>query len=215
MARSTASVEKAAWSGRVVAVQPRIRLLRSFDERSHIYLGYVLRIDGTCGEEVGEFVIAVGKATHKKHRFQVGMELSGSSLPVEDPRKETAAFYKTSGLKVVKDAEGEPLASPPFLGVPPDLETYRARGHRRLDARTYEAKCTTCMWGCRMPVEMIIDHWNPSKKRYRFETFCYGPKSCALYRPGPSRKVPGRKGMSYTEEDWGDEEATSHRGVDD
>jgi hypothetical protein len=24
-----------------------------------------------------------------------------------------------------------------------------------------------------MPVEIIIDHWNPSQKRYRFETFCY------------------------------------------
>jgi hypothetical protein len=65
-----------------------------------------------------------------------------------------------------------------------DLETYRSRGHRRLDTRTYDAKCTTCIWGCRMPVDMIIDHWNPSKKQYRFETFCYGPKSCSFYRPG-------------------------------
>jgi len=40
----------------------------------------------------------------------------------------------------------------------------------------------------------------------RFETFCYGPKSCALYRAGPTRKVPGRKGMSWEEEDWVDEE---------
>jgi len=66
-----------------------------------------------------------------------------------------------------------------------------------------------------LPVEIIIDHWNPSKKRYRFETFCYGPKSCAFYRAGPKRKVPGRKGMSYTEEDWVDEDATAHRGPDD
>lgn len=28
-------------------------------------------------------------------------------MPVEDPRKETAALYKTSGLKIVKDAEDE------------------------------------------------------------------------------------------------------------
>jgi hypothetical protein len=66
-----------------------------------------------------------------------------------------------------------------------------------------------------MPVEMIIDHWNPSKRRYRFETFCYGPKSCSFYRAGPTRNVPGRKGMSYTKEDWVDEYATSHRGPDD
>ncbi|MCL5941967.1 MAG: hypothetical protein M1325_00275 [Actinobacteria bacterium] len=189
--------------------------MRSFDERHHSYQGFVLRIDGTCGGQAGEFLIAVGEGAHEKHRFQAGMELVGQSVPVEDPRKEAAAFYKTSGLKVVKKTEGETPAGPPFLGVPPDLETYRRRGHRRLDARTYEAKCTTCIWGCRMPVEMIVDHWNPSRKQYRFEAFCYGPKSCACYRAGAARKVPGRKGMSHTEEDWVDEDATSHRGPDD
>jgi hypothetical protein len=209
------SSEKISWSGRVVAVQPRIRLLRSFDERSHSYLGYVLRIDGTCGGVAGKFLIAVGKAANEKHRFHTGMELSGYSVPVEDPRKETAAFYKTSGIKVIRNAGGETPAGPPFHGAPPDLETCRDRGHRRLDTRTYDTKCTTCIWGCRMPVEMIIDQWNQSKKQYRFETFCYGPKSCPFYRPGPARKVPGRKGMSYTEEDWVDEDATAHRGPDD
>ncbi len=215
MVGAKASSEKKSWSGHVVAVQPRIRLTRSFDERSHSYMGHVLRIDGTCGGQAGVFLIAVGEAAHEKHRFQTGMELSGYCVPVEDPRKETAALYKTSGLKVVRNAEGETPAGPPFRGVPPNLETYRSRGHRRLDARTYDTKCTSCIWGCRMPVEMIIDQWNPSKKQYRFEAFCYGPKSCPSYRPGPARKVPGRKGMSYTEEDWVDEDTTAHRGPDD
>ena len=62
---------------------------------------------------------------------------------------------------------------------------------------------------------MIIDQWNPIKRRYRTETFCYGPRSCAVYQSGPARKVPGRHGMSYTEEDWIDDEATSHRGPDE
>ena len=62
-----------------------------------------------------------------------------------------------------------------------------------------------------MAVEMIIDHWNPSKLRYHTETFCYGPRACPLYRSGPERKVPGRHGMSYTEEDWVDDEATTPR----
>jgi len=175
----------------------------------------VLCIDGTCGGEAGEFLIAVGEAAHEKHRFQTGMELSGYSVPVEDPRKETAALYKTSGLKVVRDTEGETSAGPPFRGVPPNLETYRSRGHRRLDPRTYDTKYTPCIWGSRMQVEMIIDRRNPSRKLYRFETFCYGPKSCAFYRPGPARKVPGRKGMSCTQEARVDEVATAHRGLDD
>ena len=213
--KTRVKTEKVAWSGRIVSIQPRIRLMRSFDERSHSYLGYVLRVEGTIGDESGEFQVALGKVAQAKHRFRVGMEASGLAVPVPDPRLETAGFYKASGLKILKDAGGDPPAGPPFHGVPPDLETYRNRGHRRLDSRTYDAKCTTCIWGCRMPVEMIIDHWNPSKKRYRFETFCYGPKSCILYKAGPTRKVPGRKGMSYTEEDWVDEDAIAHRGLDD
>ena len=47
------------------------------------------------------------------------------------------------------------------------------------------------------------------------ETFCYGPLSCPLFRPGPTRKVPGRKGMVWEEGDWVDADATAHRGPDD
>lgn len=215
MARVKAKVDKVSWSGRIVSVQPRIRLTRSFDQRHHSYQGYVLRMDGARGGESGELLIAIGKAAHNKHHFCVGMQVSGLSVPAPDPRLETAGFYKTSGLKIIKAADAGPVSGPPFHGVPPDLATFRSRGHLRLDARTYASKCTTCIWGCKMPVEMIIDQWNPTKKRYRFETFCYGPKSCSFYRPGPRRNVPGRKGMSYTEEDWVDEDATAHRGPDE
>ena len=108
--------------------------------------------------------------------------------------------------------ENEP---PPWHGVPPAMEQYKKRGHRRLSKRTYNAKCSSCIWGCWMAVEMIIDQWNPDKVEYRTETFCYGPKSCAFYKPGPNRKVPGRKGMVWEEPDWVDEEATAHRDPDE
>jgi hypothetical protein len=206
---------KVEWQGEVLSVQPRIRLLRSFDERSHSYLGYVLRVRGTRGVEPGEFVVALGKGAHEKHRFCAGDQVSGKGIRVADPRLETAELYKVSGLKVIARG-GEPDgASPPFLGVPPALGVYRERGHRRLAARTYSTRCTTCLWGCEMAVEMIVDQWNPSEKKYRRETFCYGPKSCPLYKAGPTRRVPGRKGMSWEEEDWVDEDATAHRGPDD
>jgi hypothetical protein len=48
MPRSIAPMDKVEWSGRIVAVLPRILLTRSFDQRSHSYLGYVLHVDGTC-----------------------------------------------------------------------------------------------------------------------------------------------------------------------
>jgi hypothetical protein len=206
---------KVEWQGEVLSVQPRIRLLRSFDERSHSYLGYVLRVRGTRGGDPGEFVVAIGKGAHEKHRFRVGDQVSGRGARVADPRLETAELYKVSGLEVIARGSESEDASPPFVGVPPALEVYRERGHRRLAGRTYSTRCTTCFWGCEMPVEMIIDQWNPSEKKYRRETFCYGPKSCSFYKAGPTRKVPGRKGMSWEEEDWVDEDATAHRGPDD
>ena len=63
------------------------------------------------------------------------MEVSGLAAPVPDLRLETAGFFRASGLKILKDAEDEPAFGPPFQGVPPDLGTYRDRGHRRLDNR--------------------------------------------------------------------------------
>ena len=206
---------KLAWEGDVLSVQPRIRLTRSFDERSHTYLGYALRLRGSIGGETRELSVGIGKAAQAKHAFRVGDRISGETEPVTDPRVEPVESYKAAKLKLLERATATAAAGPPWPGVPPALEVYRERGHRRLDVRTYDAKCTTCIWGCRMPVEMIIDQWNPSVREHRFETFCYGPKSCPLYRAGPTRKVPGRKGMSWEEEDWVDEDATEHRGPDE
>jgi len=207
--------DKLSWQGRLTSVQPRIRLNRSFDERSHGYLGYALRVRGTIGDIEREFSIGIGKAAQAKHEFRAGDIVCGQSHPVQDDRLEAVEFYKTSKLKVIARAQEEHHDPPPWLGVPPILEIYRERGHRRLDARTYDARCQTCLWGCRMAVEMIIDQWKPTQRRYRFETFCYGPKSCSFYKAGPIRKVPGRKGMIWEEEDWVDEDATAHRSMDE
>ena len=208
------ATNKTEWQGRITSVQPRIRLLRSFDQRHHNYLGYVLQLKGTVAGQNRDFSVAVGKAAQEKHCFSAGMDVTGMAMPVADTRIEVAEFYKASALKVTGNRLPSGASVPPFIDVPPSLEIYRSRGHRRLDARTYQTKCLHCIWGCRMPVEMTIDQWNPSNKHYRFETFCYGPKSCAFYRAGPNRKVPGRHGMSYTEEDWVDDDSTAHRGDD-
>lgn len=47
MAKGKSNAGKIVWCGRIVAVQPRIRLMRSFDQRQHSYQGYVLCVDGT------------------------------------------------------------------------------------------------------------------------------------------------------------------------
>ncbi len=202
---------KINWSGEVISVQPRISLTRSFDERTHTYQGYTLRIRGLVDTEQREFAVGVGPATHAKHEFRVGDCVSGQAVPVADPETETVDFYKASAIQMLARGPDSPTTAPPFHGIPPSLEAYRQRGHLRLDARTYVAKCTTCLWGCEMAVDMIIDQWKPNLRRYRRETFCYGPKSCPLYNAGLTRKVPGRNGMSWEEEDWVDQEATAHR----
>jgi len=207
-------MEKIEWMGRVLGVQPRIRLWRSFDERGHSYLGYCLFLDGIIGGEGREFSVGIGKVAQAKHAFRVGDEVSGVGVPVADSRREPVELYRASRLRVVRGGEAEGGAPPPWSGVPPDLETYRWRGHRRLSARTYGAKCRSCIWGCRMAVEMVIDPWNP-RTEYRQETFCYGPLSCTFYKAGPRRLVPGRKGMRYDEPDWVDEQETEHRGWDE
>lgn len=208
--------DKLFWQGTLISVQPRIRLTRAFDQRSHTYLGYALHVTGRIDDEDGEFLVGIGGAAQAKHQLRAGDVVQGRSAPVANEQMEPIGYYKTAGLRVIQRAaadEGE--APPPWRGITPELETYRERGHRRLSAQTYAGKCRSCIWGCRMAVEILVDQWNPPQRQYRTETFCYGPKSCPFYKPGPTRKVPGRKGMVWEEEDWVDEDATYHRDWDE
>ena len=48
-------LEKINFHGTIISVQPRIRLLRSFDERSHSYLGYAIKLKGYIDNNEREF----------------------------------------------------------------------------------------------------------------------------------------------------------------
>jgi hypothetical protein len=52
-------------------------------------------------------------------------------------------------------------------------------------------------------------------QRFRFESFCYGPKSCPLYTMGRPRAVPYKDMDSVYDEGWLDEDMTFHRDEDD
>lgn len=208
-------MNKHIFTGRILSIQPRIHLTRSFDESSHTYLGYAITLDGEIDDQNTTFSIGIGKATHAKHQFKVNDVISGECLPVSDPETEPVEYYKVSKLKVISYGAITKTSAPWEL-VPPELGVYRERGHRRLAAKSYDTKCSSCMWGARMPVEIIIDNWNPrSRRKYRFETFCFGPLNCKLYKAGPNRKVEGRNGMVYVEEDWVDAMNVEHRGEED
>ena len=200
---SSKAAGRISWRGEIVSIQPRIRMRRSFDQRDHSYHGYVLGIRGTMGlDDESTFLVGIGEGARKKHAFRVGDKITGVSVPVATPELETAGFYKTSGLKRQVRAPSDdesavgPSPSPPFYVPVPPLADYRSHGHRRLDAMRYEEKCSTCAWGCRMPVEIIRDHWDRDRSSdnltRRMETFCYGPVDCSFYKAGPKRKVRGR-----------------------
>lgn len=196
-----------SFHGVITSIQPRIRLNRSFDQSWHSYLGYAL----TIVEAEGAFLlVGISEKLQEKHRLSKGMVVAGNCKSVQERNLESVDYYRVTGFKVL-DSFDTDLQYP----VPPSLETYRQRGPRRLAAKTYETACTSCMWGCRMAVEIIVDQWKPWIRKYRTETFCYGPKSCKNYRPGPNRRVIGRNKMVYIEEDWVDEMLTEHRGEDE
>ena len=195
---------KQEFAGRITAVKARIRLLRSFDQISHSYLGYVLVLDGHLdGQPVEELRIAIGPKAHEKHQFRIGDQVAGMTVAVADGETEWATHYKVSGLWLLDrgPAEQGALANPEG-GIAPPLPDYRARGHLRLNKATHEKHCQCCPFGLVMPTEIIIDQWDPSRKRWRSETHCYGPRDCPRYRPGRPYRVPGRKpGMVWVDDD--------------
>ena len=106
----------------MLSVQPRIRLTRSFDQRSHTYLGYALKARGTVGSEAREFLVGVGQGGHTKHQFQAGASVSGDALPVPESQLETVEFYKVSKLKDRPPEAVDQTPPPPWRGVPPELD---------------------------------------------------------------------------------------------
>ncbi|MEK6625130.1 MAG: hypothetical protein AABY86_09185 [Bdellovibrionota bacterium] len=197
-------MNKTAFTGIITSVKARIRLLRSFDEvPSHQYQGYVLIMDGEIGgESRTSCKIAIGPKAHEQHQFRIGDKISGMAIPVVDADTEWAHYYKVSALKLIERTQHGDLLPTPEGGVAPALEKYREQGHFRLHHETCETKCFRCPFGLTMATEITVDQWNQSKVKWRFETNCYGPRDCPLYKSGPPYRVPGRKsGMVYVDDD--------------
>ena len=58
----------------------------------------------------------------------------------------------------------------------PDMQTYEWRGARMLSLSCWKGKCFQCMWANMENVTIKYD-WGKIQK-HRFESFCYGPKTC-------------------------------------
>lgn len=95
---------KLSWHGTVIAVQPRIRLTRSFDQRYHAYLGYTLHLQGEIGDEERGFLVGMSEAAQTKHQFRVGDTVSGQSAAVTNPQMDPVDYYKTNSLCLIEQA---------------------------------------------------------------------------------------------------------------
>ena len=184
-----------AWQGIIRSIQLQVQMTRSFDQRDQVLRGYILEVEGQRGDkDEASFQIKITSSSQDQNQFRVGDKVLGEGALIQ-----------------LQQRAPDSAKSPPWQVPAPPLSIYQERGYRRLSTKTYSSSCTSCIWGVCADVEMIIDQWKPSQREYRTETFCYGPLSCRLYKPGPKRKVPGRRGMTYIEEDWVDEQETSHR----
>lgn len=206
--------EKIEWYGVIVSIQPRTTVWRyRLDNRTHSHIGYNLFIDGEAEGIKRQFSVAISEIQQQKSEFRIGDEARGTAWTKRYDVTDYADFYRAGGLKVLSRAIQVEHVPPPYLIEPPAMEVYAFRGARMLSLSSYKGKCFRCAWATMSAVE-IEYNWGIAKK-YRFESFCYGPKSCILYKMGKPRSVPYKDcGTSY-DEGWLDEICTENRGWDD
>ena len=177
--------EKRTWSGTIVSIQPRTTVWRyRLDNRTHSHLGYNLFLDGEVNG------VAISEKQQQKAQFRIGDKIKGTAWTKMYAVTEYADYYRAGALKVVERAAAPQDAGspPPYLAPLPDMATCERRGARMLSASCYKGKCFQCVWATMAAVDIEYD-WGV-KQKYRFESFCYGPKSCKFYKMGRPRAVP-------------------------
>ena len=207
--------DKISFKGIIRSVQPRSNVWRyRLDNRTHSMTGYNIFLRGSVEGEEREFVVAISEKQQQKMRFHIGDEISGTAWTKMYPQLEYADFYRVGALKKISAVEAaDEESSSPWLGEVPELSVYDWRGCRMLDTRCWKGKCFTCKWACMANVA-IEYNWGYTQK-FRFESFCYGPKNCKLYRMGKPRAVPDKQLGSLYDEGWLDDICTERRGEDE
>ncbi len=206
--------EKIEWKGTIVSVQPRTTVWRyKLDNRTHYHRGYILFLSGKVNGIDILFSVAISEKQQQKLVFRIYDEAKGTAWTKMYDVSDYADYYRAGGLKITRKAEQAETTPPPYLIEPPDMATYEHRGARMLSIDSYKGKCFQCAWATMSAVEIEYD-WGKSRK-YRFESYCYGPKSCKLYKMGKPRAVPYKGEGSIYDEGWMDDICTENRGWDD
>jgi len=206
--------EKVKWSGVILSVQPRTTVWRYvLDNRTHYHIGYNLFLEGEVDNLERRFAVAISEKQQQANEFRIGDEVKGTAWTKMYEVSDYADFYRAGGLKIIKRAEESTPSPPPYLMPVPDLDTYNWRGARMLSLSCWKGKCFKCAWANMAAVE-IEYNWGVSKK-YRFESFCYGPKSCKFYKMGRPRTVPYYNRGTFYDEGWLDEILSENRDDDE
>jgi hypothetical protein len=206
---------KVHWSGIITAIQPRAWVWRyRMDNRTHHLTGFNVWLDGKAEGVAGRFSVAISAIQQAKLAFQRGDLASGTAWPVQGKKREVVDLYRAGALRLLKrPAADKQPASPPFTGLTPAMEVYERRGCRMLDSKLWVNACLSCIWANRSRVE--IEYNFGTSKRYRDETFCYGPRSCPLYEMGEPRLVPYKDASPSVDDGWMDETCIGGRGSED
>ena len=207
---------KVNWEGRITSIQPRTRVWRYLtDNRTHYHLGYNLFIEGQSSDSKKHFTVAISEKQHLKGSFQIGDLLKGTAWTKKYEEREFAEYYRAGSLKLLdRGKETIEVLSPPWIMMPPPMKVYEERGARMLSKSLWKTKCFQCIWANMANVEIQWD-FDRNIKKYRFETFCYGPKSCKYYKMGRPRAVPYKKRDSALDDGYLDELCTAGRDEND
>ena len=207
---------KVNWQGKIVSIQPRTRVWRYLtDNRTHYYLGYNFFIEGHSSDSKKQFTVAISEKQQLKGVFRIDDMLEGSAWTKKYEEREFADYYRAGSLKLLDRVnENFEVVSPPWIMMPPSIQTYEERGARILSKSFWETKCFKCIWANMANVEIQWD-FDKDIKKYRFETFCYGPKSCEFYKMGRPRSVPYKNRGSAIDDGYLDELCTEGRDEND
>ncbi|MDD3050698.1 MAG: hypothetical protein PHR06_06075 [Candidatus Cloacimonetes bacterium] len=206
---------KVNWQGKVVSIQPRTRVWRYLiDNRTHYHIGYNLFLADE--EDAGKtFSVAISEKQLAKGLFRVGDILKGTAWTKIYKQREFADYYRVGSIEIIsRESRKSEKLPPPWIITVPSLQIYEERGARQLSKSRWNTKCFQCIWANMANVEVQWD-FDRNIKKYRFESFCYGPKSCKFYTMGKPRPVSYKNLGPVHDEGWLDDICTERRGEDE
>ena len=210
------SSSKITWQGKIISIQPRSRVWRYLtDNRTHYHIGYNVFIEGCSNDAKKHFTVAISEKQQIKGLFRLGDVLKGTAWEKLYDEREYADYYRAGSIKLLdRTNERSEIIPPPWIMVPPTMQVYEERGARMLSKSLWDTKCFQCIWANMANVEIQWD-FEKEIKKYRFETFCYGPKSCKNYKMGRPRSVPYKNRGSALDDGYLDELCTERRDKND